>query len=132
MGLRWNEKNCAVAHENRECLIQGAEELKIDNAKVISSLEECGSYKFVGVLETGKQEDRIVLQNAVVYLQRLSIIWSSQLSDYHRVAASNQYALPVLMYFMWTQTWPLADLQQLDREACKVIVENGGNHPLGL
>ena len=66
-----------------------------------------------------------------VYLQRLSIIWSSPLSDYHRVAASNQYALPVLTYFVWTQTWPLADLQQLDREACKVIVENGGNHPLG-
>ena len=64
-------------------------------------------------------------------LARLSIIWSSPLSDYHRVAASNQYALLVLTYFMWTQTWPLADLQ-LDREAREVIVENGGNHPLGL
>ena len=53
------------------------------------------------------------------------------MSDYHIVAASNQYALPVLTYFMWTQTWPLADLQQLDREVRKVIVENGGNHPLG-
>ena len=31
---------------------------------------------------------------------------------------------------MWTQTWPLADLQQLDGEARKVIVENGGNQPL--
>ena len=131
MGLRWNEKNYAVAHVNRECLIQGVGDLKIDNAKVISSLEEGGSYKFLGVLETVKQEDRIVLQNAVVYLQRLSIIWSSPLSDYHRAAASNQYALPVLTYFMWNQTWPLADLQQLDREACKVIEENGGNHPLG-
>ena len=32
---------------------------------------------------------------------------------------------------MWTQTWPLADLQQLDREARKVVLEKGGNHPLG-
>ena len=32
---------------------------------------------------------------------------------------------------MWTQTWPLADLQ-LDREAREDIVEYGGNHPLGL
>ena len=32
---------------------------------------------------------------------------------------------------MWAQTWPLAYLQQLDREARKVIVMNGGNHPLG-
>ena len=32
---------------------------------------------------------------------------------------------------MGTQTLPLADLQQQDRGARKVIVENGGNHPLG-
>ena len=74
-------------------MIQGAEDLKIDNAKAISSLEEGGSYKFLGALENVKQEDRIVLQNAAkVYLQRLSIIWSSPLLDYHIVAASNQYA----------------------------------------
>ena len=28
---------------------------------------------------------------AKVYFQRLSIIWSSPMSDYHRVAASNQF-----------------------------------------
>ena len=40
-----------------------------------------------------KQEDRIVLQNAAkVYLQRLSVICSNPLSDYHRVAVSDQYA----------------------------------------
>ena len=46
--------------------------------------------------------------------------------------ASNQYALPVLTYLMWTQTWPIANIQQLDREGRKIIVENGGNHPKGL
>ena len=109
-----------------------AENLEIDNATV-SSLEEGCSYTFLGVLKNVKLEDRIVLQNAAkVYLRRLSIIWSIPLTDYHRVAASKQYALPVLTYFMWTQTWPLADLQQLDRNARKVIVENDGNHPPGI
>ena len=32
---------------------------------------------------------------------------------------------------MWTRARPLADVQQLDREVRKVIVENGGSHPLG-
>ena len=32
---------------------------------------------------------------------------------------------------MWTQTWPLAQLQQVDREARKIIVEFGGKHPQG-
>ena len=76
-----------------------AENLEIDNAKAMSSLEEGCSYTFLGVLETVKQEDRIVPQNAAkVYLQRLSIIWSIPLTDYHRVAASKQYVLPVLTY----------------------------------
>ena len=32
---------------------------------------------------------------------------------------------------MWTQTWPLAQLQRVDRETKKIIVEFGGNHPQG-
>ena len=30
---------------------------------------------------------------------------------------------------MWTQTWPLAELRQIDRETRKIITENGGRHP---
>ena len=32
---------------------------------------------------------------------------------------------------MPTQCWPVVELKRLDREARKVIVENGGKHPLG-
>ena len=32
---------------------------------------------------------------------------------------------------MWTQTWPIANIQQLDRKGRKINVENGGNHPKG-
>ena len=69
---------------------------------------------------------------ARVYLQRLSGIWSSPLSDHHKVVATNQFALPVLVYFMWTQVWPITELKRLDRESRKIMVENGGKHPLGI
>ena len=68
---------------------------------------------------------------AKTYLQRLSIIWSSPLLDHAKVVASNQYALPVLTYLMWTQTWPIANIQQLDQEGRNIIAENGGNHLKG-
>ena len=45
--------------------------------------------------------------------------------------ASHQYALPVLTYLMWTQTWPLAELQQIARDTRKIISESGGSHPKG-
>ena len=44
--------------------------------------------------------------------------------------ASNQFALPVLGFLMWTQDWSVTDLKIVDREAC-IIVENGGKHPGG-
>ena len=31
---------------------------------------------------------------------------------------------------MWTQTWLLAELKRVDREARRIIVENGNKHPL--
>ena len=32
---------------------------------------------------------------------------------------------------MWTQQGPVTELKKLDREACKIVVENGGKHPSG-
>ena len=32
---------------------------------------------------------------------------------------------------MWTQHLSVTELQRIDREARKIIVENGGKHPLG-
>ena len=90
------------------------------------------SVKWKAPLESVRQEERISLECAAKeFLRRMSIIWSSPLSDHNRVTASNQFALPVLGYLMWTQQWPVTELKKLDREACKVVVENGGKHPHG-
>ena len=64
------------------------------------------------------------------HLERLSIIWTSPLSDANRVKVKNQFALLVLPYPMWTQQWPLGELQSIDRETRKLISENGRRHPL--
>ena len=37
----------------------------------------------------------------------------SPLSDYHKVIASNQYALPILAYATWPQAWPLSELAHI-------------------
>ena len=58
------------------------------------------------------------------------MIWTSPLSDANRVKATNQFALPVLTYLMWTQHWPLTELREIDRETRNVVSENGGRHPL--
>ena len=121
-----------MTHNKRGALDQSTGDVKVEETAVIAKLKTGEHYKFLGVLENLKQEDKLVLKCATeVYLQRMSVIWSSPLSDYNRVHASNQFALPVLTYYMSTQQWPIAELQQTDRETRKIIVENGGKHLLG-
>ena len=38
--------------------------------------------------------------------------------------------MPVLTYLMWAQHWPITELRVINREARKIICENGGKHPL--
>ena len=59
----------------------------------------------------------------------MSVIWSSPLSDYNRIIASNQFAVSALTYQMWSQYWAITDLRKIDREARKIIVNNGEKHP---
>ena len=128
IGLLWNERKCTVVNAKRGCLQDLAPGLKIGKQQLIKSLTEDSQYKFLGVLESIKQEDSLVLESvARVYLQTLSVIWSSPLSDHYKVVATNQFALPVLAHFMWTQVWPITELQRLNRESRKIMVENGGN-----
>ena len=95
-------------------------------------LEEEAQYKLLGVLENKRQEDRIAFKLAAeVYLNRISTILSSLLYDFNRIVASNQYALTALTYLMWTQHLPITELQRIDREMRKIVVEQRGKHSLG-
>lgn len=115
VGLQWNPKKCAVVHFKRGTHVADSAGLKVDGNAKIPSLEDGQQNKFLGVHESLKQEEKLALQTAAKeYLRRLSVIWSSPLSDYHRVVASNQFAMPAMSYYMWTQHWPITDLKQID------------------
>ena len=67
--------------------------------ELTKSLNEGFQYRFLGVLEDKKQENYIVLENGEKeYLKRVSVIWSSHLSDHNKVLATNQFALPAMTY----------------------------------
>ena len=123
-GLQWNPKKCAVVHDTSG--------LRVDENICVSDLEEGNQYKFLGVLETVRQEEKMSLECAAKeFLRRMSFIRSSPLSVNNRVTGSNQFALLLLGYLTWTQQWPVTELKTLDREARKRVVENGGKHPSG-
>ena len=117
MGLRWNSKKCSLLHVKRSVQQEDNDSIKLDESFVIQSLKRESHYQFLGVLENIKQEDLLALECASKeYLKRLSVIWSSPLSDVNKVTTSNQYALPVISYLMPTKRWPMSELQRIDRE----------------
>ena len=133
IGSELNSKKCSIINLKLGKQVCEGSKGKLDHSTEIASLNEGERYKFLGVLENLKQDDKLVPQQAAkIYLQKISVIWSSPLSDWNKVNASNQFALPMLSYLMWTQTWPLAELRQIDRETRKIITENGEWHPTSL
>ena len=75
-----------------------------DGQATINCLKEDAQYHFLGTLERLLQEEKLALDIAAhAYLQRLSVIWSSPLSDKNKVMATNQLALPALSHLMWSQ-----------------------------
>ena len=126
IGLIWNGKKCSIAHIKKGVL----DSTNHNDRQSITNLKDGETYRFLGILENTQQEDSKVLETtSKTYQQRLSVIWSSPLSDFHKVTATSQYALPALSYPMWTQTCQINALKQIDRESRKIIKDNGESHP---
>ena len=108
MGLHWNSKKCNVIHVRRGKQVQNAKDLRLDETTEVKNLESGFNYKFLGIREAVMQDEKQALTEATkAYLEGLSVIWRSPLSDCNRVIAINQFTLPLLTYPMWTQHWPL-------------------------
>ena len=109
IGLELNPKKYLIINVKRGKQVCEGSKAELDHSTELASLNEGERYKFLGVLENLKQDDKLALQQAAqIHLQKIIVIWSSPLSDWNKVNASNQFALPTLSYLMWTQTWPLA------------------------
>ena len=131
MRQKWNPNECKVIYVRKGKQVEHAANLKLDETTLVEKLKTGTKYKFLGVRQPVKEDEKLALKVAAkTYLERLSIIWTSPLYDANRVKATNQFALLVLIYPMWTQQWPLGELQSTDRETRKLISENCGRHPL--
>ena len=125
-------ENCNVTHVRKGKQVEDAAKSKRDETALVDNLKIGGQIQVPGCERVCDDEKLALTLAAKPYLQRLSIIWTSRLSDANRLKATNQFALPVLTYPMWTQQWPLGELQSTDRETRKLIVRMVGDTLLAL
>lgn len=64
IGLQWNPKKCSTIHVRKGVQVQDSLGIKMDESTVITSLKEGTQYKFLGVLENLKQDDKLALKIA--------------------------------------------------------------------
>ena len=68
---------CAVVHVKRGVHTHDASGLRGEENFHVHNLEESNQYKFLDVIETVRQEERLSMECATkVYLHRMPIIWS--------------------------------------------------------
>ncbi|PFX28822.1 Retrovirus-related Pol polyprotein from type-1 retrotransposable element R2 [Stylophora pistillata] len=71
VGLQWNLKKCAVAHVKRGVQVTAFSGGRVVESTRIPCLDDGERYKFLGVLESVRQEDKLVLECAArEYLRR--------------------------------------------------------------
>ena len=127
MGQKCNPNECRVIYVRKGKQVEYAANLKLDETTLVEKLKTETKCKLLGLRESVMEDEKISTYSCSKdYLQRLSIVWTGPLSDANRVEATNQFAFLVLTYPMWTQQWPLGELQSIDRETRKLISENGG------
>ena len=61
-------------------------------------------------------------------LRRCAVIWSSPLTIPRKIASTNNFAVPVVQYQMWSSACRMEDIKKLDRDTRKVIKNNKAMH----
>ena len=129
-GQKWNTNESKVIYVRKGKQVEHAANLKLDETTLVEKLKTVTKYKFLGVrVRDGRREISIYSCSKDVFAKALNNLDKPSVRRQPR-QATNQFALLVLTYPMWTQQWPLRKLQTIDRETRKLISENGGRHPL--
>ena len=96
---------------------------------VVESLKPHESYKYMGVPQSTKNEiNQLQEKLLIVVKQRTHIVWSSSLSDYNKVMASNIFVNSSISYYFWTLKFTIEFLQAVDRCIRETINILGGKH----
>ena len=130
-GLHWNNMKCnflSILNGKRD---DNAEIITLDDNSIIKAVENEDTYKFLGIPEA----EQHVIKDITSHLnsqvkQRASVVWSSPLSEYNKVLATNVFVLSPALYFMWTEKINIMDLRDLDIIVREAMNSNNAKYKL--
>ena len=106
---------------------------ELPDGKVIKSLQEGESYRYLGILEADKfLEEMMKLNVPKEYITRLRKVLNSKLNGGNVVCGVNTWAVSLLRYSAAFVSWRKCELQAIDRKTRKLFTIYGARAALSL
>ena len=104
--------------------------IELPNGKVIKSLQEGESYKYLRILEADKfLEEKMKLNVSKEYTRRLRKVLKSKLNGGNLVRGVNTWAVSLLRFSAAFVSWRKSELEARDRKTMKLFTRYGALHP---
>ena len=105
-------------------------DIELPDGKVIKTLQEGQSYKYLGILEANKFfEEKMKLNVSKECIRRLRKVLKSKLNDGNLVCGVNTWAVSLLRYSAAFVSWRKSELQAIGRKTRKLFTIYGALHP---
>lgn len=122
VGLAHNPSKCALLIIKKGIAQMGERIQGVD----LPALEDNSTYKYLGIKQVMQFDVEQTLDNLqLAYLQRVWMIWSSNLCFVNKIRAHCSFAAPKFLYSMWTVDFNRRRLQEVDRKVRQIMYDLG-------
>ena len=129
IGTEFGIKKCATLVMEKGKIMKSVG-IELPDGKVIRSLQEGESYKYLGILEADKfLEEKMKLNVSKEYTRRLRKVLKSKLNGGNLVCGVNTWSISLLRYSAAFVSWSKSELEAIDRKTRKLFTIYGALHP---
>ena len=116
IGMEFGIEKCAMLVMEKGEIVKSFG-IELPDGKVIKSLQEGESYKYLGILEADKfLEEKMKLNISKEYIRRLRKVLKSKLNGGNLVRGVNTWAVSLLRYLAAFVSWRKSELQATYRK----------------
>ena len=129
IGMECGIEKCAMLVMEKGKIVKSVGR-ELPNGRVIKSLQEDKSYKYLGILEADKfLEEKMKLNVSKEYIRRLRKVLKSKLNGGNLVHGVNTWAVSLLRNSAAFVSWRKSELQAIDRKIRTLFTIYGALQP---
>ena len=124
IGMEFGIAKCAVLVMEKGKIVKSVG-IELPDGKVVTSLQEGESYKYLGILEA----DKFLEEEMKQYIRSLRKVLKSKLNGGNLVRGVNTWRVSLIRYSAAFVSWRKGELQAIDRITRKFFTMYGALHP---